>query len=141
MVMPTHHTPAGCSPVGCQQHLPAPSRGWQTKRQGQRGDLGIPLVWSLCVCSLLLPPKPGTNQPAAFAPAAGMAPIAGHGVTEAFGGPTKVPTGSIGKPPARHGQTCWTPLPSCQLGFELLLRLKFPPSPCLHPKAGGCASS
>lgn len=71
--------------MGCQQHLPAPCRGWETEAR-TAGRFGDPLG---AVALLVLPSpvtKPRTNQPAALATAVGMAPIAGHGVTETFGG-------------------------------------------------------
>lgn len=132
MAMPMYHEPAGCSPTGCQQHLPAPFLGCDAKKDSMK------ITWCghfasapLSCCQNL-----GKNQPAAE-----IALAAGHGITETFGSRTKVPTGSTSKPPTWHGQTYWTPLSSCQLRSELLLRLKFPPSPCLHSSTGGFGSS
>lgn len=124
----------GAHPRGASSTSLLPS-GAGRQRQGQRGDLGIPAVWSFCLCSpLSCCQNLGQNQPAALVPAEGTVPIAGHGVTEMFGGRTKVPTGSIGKPLAPHGQTFWThrchPASS---GLSCSSGLNFPRHPVYTP--------
>lgn len=136
------HAPEGWWPMGCQPQLPAPSWGWETKRQGQPGDLGITALQPLCLRSPLPAAKTGMK------PACSARAHRGDGFRHGAWSHRDV----WGQDQGSHqlhwktAGTAWAnmldaPLPSCQLRFELLLRLTSPPSPCLHPSAGGFASS
>ena len=117
----------------CRTSLLPPRAGRQ--RQGQRGNSGIPVGWPFHLYSALPLPWDKTSLQRSC-PQRGR--LQSQRCLKA--GPRFPPapwqtagTGQV--------NTLDTPLPSCQLAFELLLRLQFPTSSCLHPGAGGFASS
>lgn len=121
------HAAARYTGMGMPQHLQG---AHPPRARRQQGDLEIPMARSFGLSSPLLLPKAVTR------PACSTCACRGDGShhrrsQRCLGAGPRFPL----------AEPLFTPLPSCHLGFELLLRLKFPMSSCLHPSAGGFASS